>query len=69
MELINLIENEILEEANSFFNLNVPLSDGKAISLIEASGIIKAKIYMTEYIYYQAYIPNTLITKIKQYII
>ena len=69
LELINLIENEILEEANSFFNLNVPLSDGKAISLIEASGIIKAKIYMTEYIYYQAYIPNTLITKIKQYII
>ena len=69
MELINLIENEILEESNTFFNLNVPLADGKTISLIEASGIIKAKIYMTEYIYYQAYIPNTLITKIKQYII
>ena len=69
LELINLIENEILEESNTFFNLNVPLSDGKTISLIEASGIIKAKIYMTEYIYYQAYIPNTLITKIKQYII
>ena len=69
LELINLIETEILEESNTFFNLNVPLADGKTISLIEASGIIKAKIYMTEYIYYQAYIPNTLITKIKQYII
>ena len=68
-ELIEKIQNELLEYSNTFLNLSIPLSDGKAISIVEASGIIKAKLYLQEEIYYQAYIPNTVISSIKKYIV
>ena len=68
LELLKLIEDEILDYSNTFLNLNIPLYDGKAISIVEGKGIIKAKIYLQEYIYYQAYIPNNLINSIKTYI-
>ena len=68
-ELMKIIQDSVLDFSNTLFDLNIPLKDGKAISLIEANGIIKAKIYASEYIYYQAYIPNTMISKIKEYII
>ena len=67
-ELISLIEESVLDYSNTLLTLNVPLTDGKAISTIEAKGIIKAKIFSQEYIYYHAYIPNVLISQIKDYI-
>ncbi len=48
---------------------NWELSDGKTISLIEGFGIIKAKLYSNEYIYYKAYIPNTYINDVRKYIV
>ena len=69
------IKNYLREYLDSLTDSGLPLwsativKDGKAISLIEANGIIKAKIYASEHIYYQAYIPNTMISKIKEYII
>jgi ATP-binding cassette subfamily F protein 3 len=68
-ELIEKIQNELLEYSNTFLNLSIPLFDGKAISIVEASGIIKAKLYLQEEIYYQAYVPNTVISSIKKYIV
>ena len=67
--LINKIQDELLDHSNTLLSLSIPLTDGKAISILEAQGIIKAKIYMQEEIYYQAYIPNTLISNIKKYIV
>ena len=67
--LINLISEEVLEYSNTLVDINVPLADGKTISIIESSAIIKAKLFTQNYIYYQAYIPNTLLSKIKDYII
>lgn len=68
-ELITLIEDAVLDHSNTFLNLNIPLKDGKSISIIESSAIIKAKVFSQEYIYYQAYIPNTLIAQVKEYIV
>ena len=68
-ELITKIQDELLDHSNTLLSLSIPLTDGKAISILEAQGIIKAKIYMQEEIYYQAYIPNTLISSIKKYIV
>ncbi len=68
-ELITLIEEAVIDHSNTFLNLSIPLKDGKAISIIEASAIIKAKIFMSECIYYKAYIPNNLISQIKNYIV
>ena len=67
--LINLISEEVLEYSNTLVDINVPLADGKTISIIESSAIIKAKLFTQNYIYYQAYVPNTLLSKIKEYII
>ena len=67
-ELIQLIEDEVLDYSNTLVNINVPLADGKTISLIEANGIIKVKLFTQNYIYYQAYIPNNLLSKVKEYI-
>ena len=69
LELLNLIEEEILDHSNTLVKLNIPLYDGKAISIVEGKGVIKAKIYSQEYIYYQTYIPNTLLNTIKKYIV
>lgn len=69
LELLNLIEEEILDHSNTLVKLNIPLYDGKAISIVEGKGVIKAKIFLQEYIYYQAYIPNTLINTVKKYIV
>ena len=67
--LINLISEEVLEYSNTLVDINVPLADSKTISIIESSAIIKAKLFTQNYIYYQAYVPNTLLSKIKEYII
>ena len=68
-KLLELIQNEVLEHSNTLLSVNIPLSDGKAVALIESSAIIQARIYSSEYIYYKAYIPNVLINQIKNYII
>ena len=68
-ELIKLIEDEVLEYSSTFVDLNIPLSDGKTISIIEANAVIKVKLYTQDYIYYQGYIPNNLLSKVKDYII
>lgn len=68
-ELIKLIEDEVLDYSNTLVNINIPLEDGKTISIIEANAIIKVKLYTQNYIYYQAYIPNNLLSKVKEYII
>ena len=68
-ELIKRIGDLVLNVSNTLLTLNVPLSDGKAISTVEAHGIIKAKIYMQQDIYYQVYMPNNYINLIKDYII
>lgn len=67
-ELLKLIQNEVLEYSNKFVTLNVPLSDGKAISIIEANGIIEVKMYLQQYVYYKVWIPNNLVSKVKDYI-
>lgn len=67
-ELIHYIQDVLLEHSNKLVSLNIPLSDGKAISVIESNGIIKVKLYTQNSIYYQVYIPNNLITYIKEYI-
>lgn len=67
-ELLKLIQNEVLEYSNTFVTLNVPLSDGKAISIIEANGIIEVKMYLQQYVYYKVWIPNNLVSKVKDYI-
>ena len=67
--LINLISEEVLDYSNTLVDINVPLADGKTISIIESSAVIKVKLFTQNYIYYQAYIPNTLLSKIKEYII
>lgn len=68
-ELIKLIEKEVLTFSNTLLFLSIPLTDGKAISIVEAHGIINSKIYSQENIYYQAYIPNVYISEIKKYIV
>lgn len=68
-ELIKLIEDEVLDYSNTLVDINIPLEDGKTISIIEANAIIKVKLYTQNYIYYQAYIPNNLLSKVKEYII
>lgn len=68
-ELINLIEKEVLDYSNTYLTLNIPLSDGKVISIIEANAIIDVKLYMQQNIYYKAYIPNILINKVEKYIV
>ena len=68
-KLINYIEDNVIDHSNTLLDLNVSIVDGRIISLIEAYGIIKAKIYSNEGIYYKAYIPNNLINDVKKYII
>jgi GTP-binding protein HflX len=68
-ELIKFIEDEVLDYSNTLVDINVSLEDGKTISTIEANAIIKVKLYTQNYIYYQAYIPNNLLSKVKEYII
>ena len=68
-ELIKLIEKEVLDYSNTYLTLNIPLTDGKAISIIEANAVIEIKLYLQQYIYYKAYIPNNLINKVKEYIV
>ena len=68
-ELIHLIEEKVLKMNNTLVYLSIPLSDGKTISTVEAYGIIKAKIYSQNDIYYQCYIPNNLISNVKKYIV
>ena len=68
-ELIKIIEEEVLDHSNTLVDINVPLTDGKTISIIEASAIIKVKLFTQNYIYYQAHIPNNLLSKVKDYII
>ena len=68
-ELIRKIEELVLNVSNTLLTLNIPLSDGKTISIIEAHGIINAKIYMQEDIYYQVYMPNNYISLVKDYIV
>ena len=67
--LIKLIEEKVLKINNTLLYLSIPLSDGKTISTVEAHGIIQAKIYSQNDIYYQAYIPNNLISTVKRYIV
>ena len=68
-ELIKIIGDEVLDHSNTLVDINVPLTDGKTISIIEASAIIKVKLFTQNYIYYQAYIPNNLLSKVTEYII
>jgi GTP-binding protein HflX len=68
-KLIELIEDKVIDHSNTLIDLNVSLADGKAISIIEGYGIVKAKLYSQESIYYKAYIPNNLINEIRKYII
>ena len=67
--LIKLIEEKVLKINNTLLYLSIPLSDGKTISTVEAHGIIQAKIYSQNDIYYQVYIPNNLISTVKRYIV
>jgi GTP-binding protein HflX len=66
-KLITLIQESVLDYSNTLLDLNIPISDGKAISIVEGYGIIEAKFISNEYIYYKAYIPNNLINNLKQY--
>ena len=68
-ELIKIIGDEVLDHSNTLVDINVPITDGKTISIIEASAIIKVKLFTQNYIYYQAYIPNNLLSKVTEYII
>ena len=68
-KLIKLIEEEVLTHSNTLLSLNIPLSDGKAISLIDGNSVIEARLYSNDYVYYKAYVPNNLINLIKNYII
>ena len=68
-KLIELIEEKVIDYSNTLMDLNIPLSDGKAISIVEGYGVIKAKLYASESIYYKAYIPNNLINDIRKYAI
>lgn len=68
-KLLELIQKEVLDHSNTLLSLNIPLSRGKEIALVEANGIIEVKLYSSEYIYYKAYIPNVLVNQIKEYII
>ena len=67
--LLELIEEKVIDYSNTLVDLNVSLADGKAISIIEGYGIIKAKLYSQESIYYKAYIPNNFLNDIRKYII
>ena len=66
-KLITLIQESVLDYSNTLLDLNIPISDGKAISIVEGYGIIEAKFISNENIYYKAYIPNNLINNLKQY--
>lgn len=68
-KLMEIIEEKVIDYSNTLLDLNVSLSDGKTISLIEGYGIIKAKLYSNDYIYYKAYIPNTYINDVRKYIV
>ena len=68
-ELIHEIEEAVIECSNTLLSVNIPLTDGKAISIMEGNSIVKAKLYSQEYIYYKAYVPNNLINEIKIYMI
>ena len=68
-KLIEIIQDKVIDYSNTLLDLNVSLSDGKTISLIEGYGIIKAKLYSNDYIYYKAYIPNTYINDVRKYIV
>ena len=68
-KLIEIIEEKVIDYSNTLLDLNVNLADGKTISLIEGYGIIKAKLYSNDYIYYKAYIPNTYINDVRKYIV
>lgn len=68
-KLIEIIEEKVIDYSNTLLDLNVSLSDGKAISIIEGYGIVKAKVYASEYIYYKVYIPNNYINDIRKYIV
>lgn len=67
-ELIKVIQDEVLNYSNTYLTLNIPISDGKAISIIEANAVIEVKLYLQQFVYYKAYVPNNLINKIKEYI-
>ena len=66
---MEIIQDKVIDYSNTLLDLNVSLSDGKTISIIEGYGIIKAKIYSNEYIYYKAYIPNNYINDVRKYIV
>lgn len=68
-KLIELIQEHVIDYSNTLLDLNVDLSDGKTISIIEGYGIIKAKLYSSTSIYYKAYIPNNMINDVRKYII
>ena len=68
-KLMEIIQDKVIDYSNTLLDLNVSLSDGKTISIIEGYGIIKAKIYSNEYIYYKAYIPNNYINDVRKYIV
>ena len=67
-ELLKQIQEKTKKLFNTLIDVNIPLTDGKTISLMEAYGIIEAKIYTNEAIYYKAYIPNNILIKFKDYI-
>ena len=68
-ELIKRIQELVLNISNTPLTLNVPITDGKTISIIEAHGIIQAKIYMQEDVFYKVHIPNNFINLVKKYIV
>lgn len=67
-KLLKYIEDSVINENNTLIDVNIPITDGKTISLIDAYGIIKAKIISKESIYYKAYIPNNVLSKFKDYL-
>lgn len=66
--LIKTIERKTKDISNTLIDVKIPLTDGKTISVMEAYGIIEAKIYTNEYIYYKAYVPNNLLVNFNKYL-
>ena len=66
--LIKTIERKTKDISNTLIDVKIPLTDGKTISVMEAYGIIEAKIYTNEYIYYKAYVQNNLLVHFNKYL-
>ena len=62
------IERKTKDISNTLIDVKIPLTDGKTISVMEAYGIIEAKIYTNEYIYYKAYVQNNLLVHFNKYL-